>query len=327
MCTQKPPNNWSEHLYNNYCDAVRAPLPRPPRPWSTLRPGGGPPQQHCRPHRSRLTTRSPSASQVKEYLSARILPRIRDKHDESMLRELVRRWTNHKLMIRFLSHVFKYLDRFYVKRLSLPELAEVGNQSFLDIVFSAVKRDVRAAILELIRKEREGEMIDKALVKEVVEIFVEMGSSRNSLEVYVSDFEDMLHSTTVRRRHALNAWDRRDRLGCSARWAHGCATCQADFYSRESSKWAEEDSFPDYMIKAEDRLQQEQRRVADYLHSSTEEKLLTCVDVQLLQGPEQVRLEKVDLPLYLSCISYYVAGAARKGELGVRGAAARQQGG
>ena len=107
MCTQKPPNNWSEHLYNHYCDAV------------------------------------------KDYLSARILPRIKEKHDEAMLTELVRRWENHKLMIKFLSHVFKYIDRFYVKRLSLPELAEVGSQSFHDIVFNAVKRDVRSAILEV----------------------------------------------------------------------------------------------------------------------------------------------------------------------------------
>lgn len=220
MCTQKPPNNWSEHLYNNYCEAV------------------------------------------KDYLSARILPRIKEKHDEAMLRELVRRWENHKLMIKFLSHVFKYLDRFYVKRLSLPELAEVGSQSFHEIVFNAVKRDVRSAILELIRRERECEIIDRKLVKEVVEIFVEMGGARNSLEVYVTDFEDMLLSTS------------------------------ADFYSRESSKWAEEDSFPDYMCKAEDRLQQEQQRVANYLHSSTEEKLLKVCDEQLLQTPEQILLEK-----------------------------------
>jgi len=165
-------------------------------------------------------------------------------------------------MIKFLSHVFKYLDRFYVKRLSLPELAEVGSQSFHDIVFNAVKRDVRSAILELIRRERECEIIDRKLVKEVVEIFVEMGGARNSLEVYVTDFEDMLLSTT------------------------------ADFYSRESSKWAEEDSFPDYMCKAEDRLQQEQQRVANYLHSSTEEKLLKVCDEQLLQTPEQLLLEK-----------------------------------
>jgi len=220
MCTQKPPNNWSEHLYNNYCEAV------------------------------------------KDYLSGRILPRIKEKHDEYMLRELVRRWDNHKLMIRFLSHVFKYLDRFYVKRLSLPELSEVGSQSFHEIVFNAVKREVRAAILALIQREREGEMIDTKLVKDVVGIFVEMGGSRTSLEVYVVDFEEMLLSST------------------------------ADFYSRCSAKWAEEDSFPDYMCKAEDRIKQETERVRQYLHSSTEDKLLRVCDEQLLQTPEQLLLEK-----------------------------------
>merc|ERR1719197_1981285 len=105
-------------------------------------------------------------------------------------------------------------------------------------------------------------MIDTKLVKDVVEIFVDMGGSRTSLEVYVVDFEEMLLSST------------------------------ADFYSRCSAKWAEEDSFPDYMCKAEDRLQQEQQRVANYLHSSTEEKLLKHVEEQLLQTPEQLLLEK-----------------------------------
>jgi len=69
-----------------------------------------------------------------------------------------------------------------VKRLSLPELAEVGSQKFLEIVFNAVKREVRTAILELVRREREGEQVDKHLIKSVIEIFVEMGGSRASLE-------------------------------------------------------------------------------------------------------------------------------------------------
>ena len=97
-------------------------------------------------------------------------------------------------MIRFLSHVYKNLDRFYVKRLSLTELKEVGDQNFHEIVFNAVKRDVRAAVLEMVRKEREGEQIDRKLIKQVVEIFVEMGSSRTGLEV---------RTTAARRRTAL----------------------------------------------------------------------------------------------------------------------------
>ena len=117
---------------------------------------------------------------VKDCLSTRVLPRIREKHDEAMLRELVRRWDNHKLFIKFLSHIFKYIDRFYVKRLSLPELVDVGNQEFHNIIFNAVKRDVRSAILEMIRRERESEIIDRTLVKQVVDIFVDMGGSRNS---------------------------------------------------------------------------------------------------------------------------------------------------
>jgi len=220
MCTQKPPNNWSEQLYNNYC------------------------------------------ASVKEYLSVRVLPRIRAKSNEAMLRELVRRWENHKLMIRFLSHVFKYLDRFYVKRLSLPELSEVGSNSFHEIVFNAVKRDVRTVILQLILKEREGELVDRKLIKDVVAIFVDMGGTRNSLEVYTTDFEEALLGAT------------------------------REFYRVQSASWTEQDSFPDYMCKAEDRLHQEQARVAHYLHPSTEEKLLQVCEDELLALPESKLLEK-----------------------------------
>lgn len=104
--------------------------------------------------------------------------------------------------------------------------------------------------------------IEPVRAPQVIEIFVEMRGHRNNLEVYVTDFEEMLLSTT------------------------------ADYYSRESAKWVEKDSFPEYMRKAEDRLKQEQERVTHYLHSSTEEKLLKVCDEQLLQWPEQTLLEK-----------------------------------
>ncbi|KAL3380266.1 hypothetical protein AABB24_000747 [Solanum stoloniferum] len=37
-----------------------------------------------------------------EYIITMVLPSLREKHDELMLRELVKRWLNHKLMVKWL---------------------------------------------------------------------------------------------------------------------------------------------------------------------------------------------------------------------------------
>ena len=39
------------------------------------------------------------------------MPALRDKTDEFLLKELLRRWDNHKVMVRWLSRFFNYLDR------------------------------------------------------------------------------------------------------------------------------------------------------------------------------------------------------------------------
>lgn len=63
-----------------------------------------------------------------------VLPSLRAKHDEFMLRELVKRWANHKIMVRWLSRFFHYLDRYFIARRSLPPLNEVGLTCFRDLV-------------------------------------------------------------------------------------------------------------------------------------------------------------------------------------------------
>ena len=48
----------------------------------------------------------------------------------------------------------------------------------------------------------------------------------------------------------------------------------ASYYSRKASRWSQEDSCPDYMLKAEECLKLEKERVTNYLHSTTEPKLV-----------------------------------------------------
>lgn len=53
-----------------------------------------------------------------------------------------------------------------------------------------MKDKARAAILQLIEKEREGDQIDRALLKNVLDIFIEVGM--NTMEAYEADFEAAL---------------------------------------------------------------------------------------------------------------------------------------
>ncbi|KAM5563965.1 cullin-1 [Rosa sericea] len=218
MCTQKPPYDYSQQLYDKYKEAFE------------------------------------------EYITSTVMPSLREKHDEFMLRELVQRWANHKIMVRWLSRFFHYLDRYFIARRSLPALNEVGLSCFRDLVYREVNANARVAVIGLIDKEREGEQIDRALLKNVIDIFVEIGMGQ--MDAYEQDFEaNMLNDT-------------------------------GDYYSRKASNWILEDSCPDYMLKAKECLRRERDRVSHYLHSSSEQKLVEKVQTELLVVYATQLLEK-----------------------------------
>ncbi|KAB1214022.1 Cullin-1 [Morella rubra] len=213
MTTQKPPHSYFRQLYRKYGESFE------------------------------------------EYITSTVLPLIREKHDdEFMLRELVKRWANHKVMVRWLSHFFFSVEQRVVshnldirrnvvlRRPSLPSLTEVGLTCFRDLVYQELNGKVRDAVISLIDQEREGEQIDQALLKNVLDIFVEIGMGQ--MDHYENDFEAAMLEDT------------------------------AAYYSRKASVWILEDSCPDYKNKAEECLKREKERVSHYLHSSTEPKLL-----------------------------------------------------
>ncbi|XP_044486592.1 cullin-1-like isoform X13 [Mangifera indica] len=211
MCTQKPPHDYSQQLYDKYRESFE------------------------------------------EYITSTVLPSIREKHDEFMLRELVKRWANHKVMVRWLSRFFHYLDRYFIARRSLPSLNEVGLSCFRDLVYLELNGKVRDAVISLIDQEREGEQIDRALLKNVLDIFVEIGMGQ--MDSYENDFEAAMLVDT------------------------------SGYYSRKASSWILEDSYPDYMLKAEECLKGEKDRVAHYVHSSSEPKLQEVEDLSRMFRP------------------------------------------
>jgi len=212
----------------------------------------------------------------REYLKNTVLPAVQALEGEPMLKELVRRWESQKLMRKYLSGIFfKYLDRYHVPRHNLDSTKTVALKCFKKEVFDVIKERVRDATLKLIQNEREGDSIDHHLVKNVMLIFAALGLHDNqdrttegealteiTLQCYQKDFENKFLEDS----HA--------------------------YYKMKAATWTEEDSFPDYMIKAELYLGRERQRVKDYLHESTESKLLEASEHELLEVHQIKLLEK-----------------------------------
>ncbi|KAL8031552.1 hypothetical protein ABFX02_13G033600 [Erythranthe guttata] len=200
---------------------------------------------------------------VQAYIMLTVNPSLRDKHDEFdefMLRELVRRWSDHKVMVKWLSRFLSYLDRYFVVRKKIESVKDHGFSCFRDMAYGEVKHKAKDAVIALVNKEREGGQIDRALLKNVLDVFVEMGKGK--IEFYTDDFEDAMLKDT------------------------------AHYYSRKASQWIFQDSCPDYMLKVEECLKTEKNRVSHYLHSSSETKLLEQVENELLVVYANQLLEK-----------------------------------
>lgn len=101
-----------------------------------------------------------------------------------------------------------------------------------------------------IDKEREGEQIDQTFVKEVLDIYVEIGEG--SWKYYEKDFEEAMVNAT------------------------------AEFYSKKSLDWISTMCCENYMLKVEECLKQEESRATSYLRYRTRHKLFEVVKRELL---------------------------------------------
>ena len=102
-----------------------------------------------------------------------------------LLQELKFRWKNHIIMNKWYSFFFNYLDRFYVIAHKLPTLSQAGLTAFKEHIYDHVNVGATDAIIELIDKEREGDIIDKDLILNTVTLYEAMGMG--SLDSYTNE--------------------------------------------------------------------------------------------------------------------------------------------
>lgn len=184
--------------------------------------------------------------------------------DEALLQYYYTEWERFTTAMKYINHIFQYLNRHWIKREAddgKKEVYEVYTLSLViwrDHLFSALRARLTNSLLVLVESERNGEQINTALIRGVINGYVNLGLNKEkpketTLQVYKEFFEEeFLAATEV-------------------------------YYTAESSQFIAVNSVADYMKKVETRLGEEVRRVQQYLHPSTEAELINKCEKVLIE--------------------------------------------
>jgi cullin 1 len=193
--------------------------------------------------------------------------------DEALLSYYIKEWQRYTTAAQYNNHLFRYLNRHWVKR----EMDE-GKKNVYDIytlhlvrwkddLFMAVHKNVMDAVLKLVEKQRNGETIETSQVKSVVNSFLMLGldesdTNKSTLDVYRQYFEKPF------------------------------VQASADYYRSESKRFMAENSVVEYMKKAETRLLEEDKRIELFLLAEIRNPLIeTCENVLIAEHSIALRDE------------------------------------
>jgi cullin 1 len=198
--------------------------------------------------------------------------------DEALLTFYIKEWNRYTTAGQYNNHLFRYLNRHWVKR----EMDE-GKKSIYDIytlhlvrwkedMFVGAQESVMRSVLRLVEKQRNGETIEQSQIKSVVDSFVSLGldeadSTKSTLDVYKEYFEGPFLKAT------------------------------ADYYDNESKQFLAENSVVEYMKKAEVRLEEEKERVPLYLLSEIMTPLMRTCERSLIENHSNALREEFQILL------------------------------
>lgn len=201
---------------------------------------------------------------LKNYLTKHLVE-IHEKSkshvDEALLSYYIREWDRYTTAAKYINNLFRYLNRHWVKRENDEGRKDIYDVYTLHLVqwreelFTKLNINVMAAVLKMVEKQRNGETVEQAQIKSVVDSFVSLGldesdSTKSTLDVYRFHFEKPFLEATTK------------------------------YYENESAQFVAENSVVEYMKKAETRLEEEKGRVGLYLHPDIMNPLMkACLGV------------------------------------------------
>ncbi|KAL0364026.1 UNVERIFIED_CONTAM: Cullin-3A [Sesamum angustifolium] len=189
---------------------------------------------------------------------------IEAAHGASFLEELNTKWNDHTKALQMIRDILMYMDRTFIPSTHKTAVHELGLNLWRDNVIHSSKIQPRLlnTLLDLILRERTGEVINRGLMRNIFKMLMDLGPS-----VYQEDFEKPFLEVS------------------------------AEFYRAESLEFIECSDCGDYLKKAERRLNEEIERVSHYLDAKTEVKITNVVEKEMIANhmPRLVHMENSGL--------------------------------
>lgn len=196
-------------------------------------------------------------SGLKEVVTAHLETKVRAdvlaSLNNNFLQTLNAAWSDHQTSMVMIRDILMYMDRVYVQQNNCDNVYNLGLILFRDKVvrYGCIGNHLRVTLLDMIMKERKGEVIDRLAVRNACQMLMMLGIETR--HVYEEDFES----------HFLSQ--------------------SAEFYQIESQKFLEENSASVYIRKVEARINEEAERATHYLDESTEPRIVEVVEEELIK--------------------------------------------
>ena len=169
---------------------------------------------------------------------------IEDAEGELFLEELNRKWADHKKALEMIRNMLMYMDRTFIPSTHKTPVHELGLNLWRDVVIHSSKTQTRLrdTLLLLVHRERNGEVINRDLMRNIIKMLMDLGSY-----VYREDFEQRFLEVS------------------------------ADFYRLKSLQFIEYCDCGDY-LKAERCLNEDMERVSHYLDARSLDNITKLVE-------------------------------------------------
>lgn len=182
--------------------------------------------------------------------------------DEDLLKEITKVWDLERNVIIKIKDILLYMDKNFVPKMKnlQPVYSMQTNQFKTHVILKPqIKKKLVTLMLDEIKKERNGEQIERICLQKVVEMLIEVGMQ--SKRIYEQEFEAVLVQQT------------------------------RDYYRNESNQLITQNSCNSYLMKANLRLNEEQDRVNSYLHQSSHDKIISEFLKEYIENHAQTLLK------------------------------------